>query len=74
MRFLMKAVAVAGVLALGACAATPGEDYGFDSKKLSSLSAIIWVDPKGCEHWVIDDGVEGYMSPALLPDGRPDCV
>ena len=22
----------------------------------------IWVDPDGCEHWVMDDGAEGYMS------------
>ncbi|MFZ9117949.1 MAG: OmpA family protein, partial [Paracoccaceae bacterium] len=20
----------------------------------------IWVDPDGCEHWVMDDGAEGY--------------
>lgn len=23
----------------------------------------IWVDPDGCEHWVMDDGWEGYMTP-----------
>lgn len=23
----------------------------------------VWVDPDGCEHWVMDDGVEGYMTP-----------
>ncbi|HHL20628.1 MAG TPA: OmpA family protein, partial [Aliiroseovarius sp.] len=22
----------------------------------------IWVDPDGCEHWVMDDGAEGYMT------------
>ncbi|WP_432450618.1 OmpA family protein [Aliiroseovarius marinus] len=33
----------------------------------------IWVDPDGCEHWVMDDGVEGYMTPHVTPDGRPVC-
>lgn len=33
----------------------------------------IWVDPDGCEHWVFDDGAEGYMSPHLQRDGRPVC-
>ena len=33
----------------------------------------IWVDPDGCEHWVMDDGAEGYMSPHLTRDGRPVC-
>ena len=73
MKFAMKAAALLGVLALGACAATPGEDYGFDSKKLNSLKAIVWVDPKGCEHWVIDDGAEGYMSARRDRQGKPIC-
>jgi outer membrane protein OmpA-like peptidoglycan-associated protein len=38
-----------------------------------SLRATIWVDPDGCEHWVIDDGAEGYMSSHLGPDGKPVC-
>ena len=33
----------------------------------------IWVDPDGCEHWVMDDGFEGYMSPVLMHNGRPVC-
>jgi outer membrane protein OmpA-like peptidoglycan-associated protein len=33
----------------------------------------IWVDPDGCEHWVMDDGFEGYMSPHLNRDGTPVC-
>ena len=33
----------------------------------------IWIDPDGCEHWVMDDGVEGYMSPRRTRDGRPVC-
>lgn len=33
----------------------------------------IWVDPDGCEHWVMDDGAEGYMSPHLQRNGLPVC-
>lgn len=33
----------------------------------------IWVDPDGCEHWVMDDGFEGYMTPHLRRDGTPVC-
>ncbi len=33
----------------------------------------IWIDPDGCEHWVMDDGVEGFMSPHLDRKGNPVC-
>lgn len=33
----------------------------------------IWIDPDGCEHWVMDDGAEGYMSPVTRRDGTPVC-
>lgn len=33
----------------------------------------IWVDPDGCEHWVMDDGAEGYMTPHVTRDGKPVC-
>lgn len=33
----------------------------------------IWVDPDGCEHWVMDDGTEGFMTPHVKPDGKPVC-
>lgn len=33
----------------------------------------VWIDPDGCEHWVMDDGFEGYMSPHRTRDGRPVC-
>jgi len=48
-------------------------DGGQDAKHLSQLVAGIWVDPNGCDHWIIDDGVEGYLSERLTPDGRPVC-
>jgi len=33
----------------------------------------IWIDPDGCEHWVMDDGAEGYMDARKTRDGRPVC-
>ena len=33
----------------------------------------IWIDPDGCEHWVMDDGWEGCMTPHVKRDGRPVC-
>ena len=37
------------------------------------MTPTVWIDPDGCEHWVLDDGAEGYMSPHLRPDGTPVC-
>lgn len=48
-------------------------DRGFDAKDLSQLKAGIWVDPNGCDHWIIDDGLEGYLSQRLDPYGKPVC-
>ena len=62
------------VASLAACGGSPTRDTGFDSHNLSDLAASIWVDPDGCKHWIIDDGIEGYMSPVLNLDGTPDCV
>lgn len=33
----------------------------------------IWVDPDGCEHWVMDDGAEGFMTPHVTRQGIPVC-
>ncbi|MFV2035683.1 MAG: hypothetical protein ACC631_11375 [Halocynthiibacter sp.] len=48
-------------------------DGFIDSKDLSELRAGIWIDPNGCDHWIIDDGVEGYLSQRLSRDGKPVC-
>ncbi|MFD2740855.1 hypothetical protein ACFSUD_14825 [Sulfitobacter aestuarii] len=70
--------------ALSACVdyeAGPGRGHGPDKthdrglgmKHLSQLQAGIWVDPNGCDHWIIDDGVEGYLSARLDRFGKPVC-
>jgi hypothetical protein len=48
-------------------------DYGFGAKHLSQLQAGVWIDPNGCDHWIIDDGVEGYLSQRLDKYGKPVC-
>ncbi len=73
---LLKATAMLGALAaLSACATSSDKsrERGIDNKHLSQLVAGIWVDPNGCDHWIIDDGLEGYLSPRLQPDGAPVC-
>ena len=74
-------LAVCASVSLGACGGGIGlsdkadktVDRGFDSKPLTDLSAGIWVDPNGSQHWIIDDGVEGYLSQRLKRDGKPNC-
>ncbi|QYX55920.1 OmpA family protein [Roseovarius sp. SCSIO 43702] len=39
----------------------------------SNYTPTIWVDPDGCEHWVMDDGWEGYMTPHVNRQGIPVC-
>lgn len=51
----------------------PNIDQGFDSHFLSEMQPSLWVDPFGCEHWIIDDGVEGYLINRMNRDGTPRC-
>ena len=61
---LVAAAAIAlGGLAAPAAAQSRGETY----------KPTIWIDPDGCEHWAMDDGAEGYMSPHRRRDGTPVC-
>ena len=62
-------VAVMSIGAPSAQAQTPsqqGRDKGV-------YIPTIWVDPDGCEHWVMDDGAEGYMTPHTNRQGIPVC-
>lgn len=68
-----SAFLVVGLCGLAACASDTTRDSGLDSGDLANMKAGIWIDPNGCDHWIIDDGVEGYMTPRLRPDGTPVC-
>ncbi|UWQ22933.1 hypothetical protein [Jannaschia sp. W003] len=76
----MKRIILLGLAAatLSACAQVNNPDKSEDRQligqsSLKDLKAGIWVDPNGCDHWMIDDGVEGYLSQRLQPNGRPVC-
>ncbi|WP_299848722.1 OmpA family protein [uncultured Roseovarius sp.] len=43
------------------------------TSKVEKYIPTIWVDPDGCEHWVMDDGFEGFMTPHVTRDGKPVC-
>jgi len=81
MTFTKTIVALAGFALLAGCEAgghgTVGadktRDRGTDAKHLSQLVAGIHVDPDGCDHWLIDDGIEGYYMSRLDKYGKPVC-
>lgn len=83
MTFVSKTAAGLALLALGACAGSPqvarldrndpNVDRGLDAHLLSEMEASLWIDPLGCQHWIIDDGLEGYLTNRLNPDGTPRC-
>ncbi|SHL06660.1 hypothetical protein SAMN05444414_104175 [Roseovarius marisflavi] len=76
---LALALPIIGLLAAceggahGAIGSDKTSDRGTDRKHLSQLQAGIWIDPNGCDHWIIDDGVEGYLSQRLDKFGKPVC-
>ena len=67
---LLKIVAMA---AFGASVASAGFAGSTNTVSNSRYVPTIWVDPDGCEHWVMDDGAEGYMTPHVTRDGIPVC-
>ncbi|WP_435205767.1 OmpA family protein [Tateyamaria sp. 1078] len=80
--FSKAAKAVCGAVATAALALTvvsvAATDVAAQTKSQSGRDGgqyipTIWVDPDGCEHWVMDDGVEGYMTPHTNRKGIPVC-
>jgi len=71
LRFAAGAAFVAALSFQGAAvsAQTPSQS-GRDG---GQYIPTIWIDPDGCEHWVMDDGAEGYMSPHTNRQGIPVC-
>lgn len=64
-------VALAGSLvATMALAGAAAQAQGI---KTEQYVPTIWIDPDGCEHWVMDDGVEGYMDLKTDRQGIPTC-
>ena len=68
-----EAVRICAVLVLGLLVSTNLAFAGHRGDHSERYVPGIWVDPDGCEHWVMDDGWEGYMTPNVTPDGIPVC-
>ncbi|WP_235962515.1 hypothetical protein [Jannaschia marina] len=72
MTILRFSTAASCLAALVACDTDNSRDKTVDGQlvgrsSLQELTPGIWVDPRGCEHWLIDDGVEGYLSARYDP-------
>ncbi len=65
------AVATVGVMLFSA----PAQAQNTDPRVVQGERYIptIWIDPDGCEHWVMDDGAEGFMDPNRRRDGSAVC-
>ncbi|SIS80213.1 hypothetical protein [Phaeovulum vinaykumarii] len=72
-RILLAVGALAGLAACDDVGPDKSRDRGTDAKHLSALKAGVWIDPEGCDHWIIDDGVEGYLTQRVDDYGRPIC-
>ena len=44
-----------------------------DNSRRENYVPTIWVDPDGCQHWVLDYGAEGFMTPNVDRNGHPVC-
>ncbi|MCG6901078.1 MAG: OmpA family protein [Rhodobacter sp.] len=69
------AAAAAALIALGSVGALQAQakQKGKEVTIGESYIPTIWVDPDGCEHWVMDDGWEGFMTPHVTRQGIPVC-
>lgn len=73
-RRVIAALATAVALALAFATMAEAQSQSQTPKMVGEKYVpTIWVDPDGCEHWVMDDGAEGYMSPHVRRDGSPVC-
>lgn len=68
----MRGLVVAG-LSLAITASAGWAQSNGKTRKVERYVPTIWVDPDGCEHWVMDDGFEGFMTPHVTRDGKPVC-
>ncbi len=70
-RFFAAVFGLAAALAWPAIADTAPENSG---KPEDQFRPAIWIDPDGCQHWVMDDGQRGFMDPVRTRDGKPVCL
>ncbi|SDH08767.1 hypothetical protein [Alloyangia pacifica] len=78
MKLAKLALVLAAASGLAACDMPIGEDKSqdvnlIDRNDLSQIRWGVWVDPDGCDNWIADDGVEGYLARRLDKYGKPVC-
>lgn len=78
MTLVKLAFALAAAVTVSACDTPIGPDKSvdrnlIDRKDLSQIKWGVWVDPDGCDNWIADDGVEGYLARRLDKYGKPVC-
>ncbi|NDV99756.1 hypothetical protein [Salipiger sp. PrR002] len=78
MNFAKLAFGLLAASALAACDVPIGPDKSadrnmIDRNDLSQIRWGVWVDPDGCDNWIADDGVEGYLARRLDKYGKPVC-
>lgn len=77
LRLKSALLALAAIIALAGALAAPVQAQEASGTQKTVIGEryipTIWVDPDGCEHWVMDDGAEGYMTPHVRRDGTPVC-
>lgn len=69
----VTAVASTSVMVTDVSAQAFGQTKSQGGRDQGQYIPTIWVDPDGCEHWVMDDGAEGYMTPHVSRKGIPVC-
>ena len=79
-KFKSALPALAAAIALLGAVIAPGQAFSQSATAGQTRTIVgeryvptIWVDPDGCEHWVMDDGAEGYMTPHVTRQGIPVC-
>ena len=65
------AVALTSFMTADVSAQAFGQTQSQQGRDGGQYIPTIWVDPDGCEHWVMDDGFEGFMTPHVTRDGKP---
>ena len=71
LRRAMGGIAIVAMTCTGL--ATTAVAQGTKTIKGAEYKPTIWIDPDGCQHWVMDDGAEGYMTPNVNRHGIPVC-
>jgi outer membrane protein OmpA-like peptidoglycan-associated protein len=66
---MLKGLAAAALCIVAVSGPAYAQGQGYNETYIPT----IWVDPDGCEHGVMDDGLEGYMDNRLTRQGLPVC-